>query len=179
MKKNRTKLFEIIRNKYLNNNIDIYLYFFSNTYDYIKGKLVIQGHPFIYVDDNIEQIFNNINKQNIVSNLNPQYRVSWDNTHSKVKKEIQKAKKLIRLNWSTTAIFGPHFNPDRSAQSYNVYTTLYFCLSEIKELIDNSKIATADKINIKGKIFYNIDDKNIKLSFKNSTKTEISKIDIM
>ncbi len=155
MKKNRIELFEVIKSQYLNKNIEIYLYFINNN-EYLKGKILVEERPFIVVNTEIEHIFSNIDKQEILSNLNPQYRFGWENTVEKVENAIR-GNRLVQLNWATTVIFGPHFNPYRSAQSYNVYSTLYFKISEIDELIDYNKLDTAKGVSIENEIFYNID----------------------
>ncbi len=80
MKDYRNELFEIIYDKITSKRKNLFLYFIDN-YKYMKGELKIENRPLIYVDNEIQTIFNSINKQAILSNLNPQYRVGWENSY--------------------------------------------------------------------------------------------------
>jgi len=173
MKDYRNELFEIIYDKISSKKKSLFLYFIDN-YRYIKGELKIKNRPLIYVDSDLEKVFNSINRQTILSNLNPQYRVGWENSYDKVKKEILIGRKLLRLNQVTTAIFGPHFRPEKSAQSYNVYIKLYFNLQEIETIVDMKKLSTFDSIKIDNYIFYTIDAvaKSLQKKEKNDKKNE-------
>ena len=175
MKDYRNELFEIIYDKITSKGKSLFLYFIDN-YRHMKGELKIKNRPLIYVDDEIQKIFNSINKQTILSNLNPQYRVGWENSYNRVKKEISVGSKLLRFNQITTAIFGPHFLPERSAQSYNVYVKLYFNLSEVETIIDAKKLSSFEYIKIDSNIFYTIDAiaKSLKIFNHNNNSNSAS-----
>lgn len=175
MRDYRKILFKILRDELLNKRKKIYLYFVSGN-QYKKGELKIHERPYIFVDEELQEMFESIDKQYILSNLNPQYRVGWEKSYNKVENEIATGNKLIRLNQATTALFGPFFNKNRSAQSYNVYSNLYFNLKEVSNIINRSKLVNADKLTPDNKEFYRIDDiaKAIKEDYfkNNSTKAD-------
>ncbi|OQX98840.1 MAG: hypothetical protein B6I24_04155 [Bacteroidetes bacterium 4572_128] len=149
MKDYRNELFEIIYENIRSKRKRIFLYFIHN-YDYMKGELKITNRPLIYIDNEIQKVFNSIQKKD------------------------------LRFNQVTTAIFGPHFHPERSAQSYNVYAKLYFDKNEVKELIDTNKLESFEHIKINNHVFYTIDAiaKSLSKDFnenENNSKTKPEK----
>ncbi len=160
MKDKRAELFQVIRDNLLSKNEKIYLYF--NGYKNIKGELRVNNRPFIYADNNLKKMFEEIaeNKATILSNLNTPYRVGWENSFNRVRDEIRFGKKgLLRLNQVAMVIFGPKYDATRSSQSYNVYTTLYFKESDIYSIIDENKLSAfeKDKKIFNGNVFHTID----------------------
>ncbi len=157
MKEYRAKFFDILKQEKISKGNKIFLYFINN-YKYEKGELLIEYNtPLIRIDDNIIRIFNSIDKNRIKNTISSKYRKSWLGAYNSISKEIDNGRPLV-LNRAAQVLYGPYFHPNRSAQSYNVYTTFYFKLDEVSDIIDPNKIRRYEKTVINGEVFYNIDD---------------------
>lgn len=157
MKDYRAKFFDTLNKDIISKGKKVYLYFI-NDYKYEKGELLVEyTRPYIKIDDRLKQIFNSIDKEQIETTLYQKYRESWFGAYSNVEREISHNGRLV-LNKAAQGLFGPYFRPTRSAQSYNVYVTFYFKISEVSEIIDPNKIRRFEKVIVENETFYTIDD---------------------
>ena len=160
MKPQRSKLFDIIKEKLLDNDAIISVNFIERkTNKLISAKINIEyGRAYAYLDDILVEKFKKLNFESIINSIDVRYRSQWERSYGEVKLAIQK-NRLVSLNSLCTGFFGPYFNPTKKTQSFNVYVTLFFKVKEIEKLnIDQDKLYRVEKISILSEQYISIDD---------------------
>lgn len=153
MKQAYRKLFNEIDKQYIANGRDIFLYFFPHkVIETEKARLrlkVINGYPYGVIDEPLVDIYNSINKTQIENALSkPKYKRAWRVANEKFENRLGR---YAKLNVIITAVFGPYHNPERSVHAYSAYTSLFFKISDVLDLIhgDRELFRTIDIVSDK------------------------------
>jgi len=109
------------------------------------------NYPYAIINTEISDLFLKLNKNEILSYLDSRYKDNFNHSYERIDDAIKTKKNSIKLNVLLSGFIGPHFNPKRKAQQYNVYDSIYFKIEDIKKLdlsLDNKNFKSAEKIVI-------------------------------
>lgn len=126
--------------KYLNKNDETITVYFSKDKDYkVEAKInnkILEAQPSKELEEQFEKVpFTKVcesithpDEKEKARRLN-----SFKNRYNDINEGI-KSNKLISVNHLMIGLFGPLESPEREAQTYNVYSSVYFKVDDLKKI---------------------------------------------